>query len=40
VGTPAVIKEGRARAEEIALGVAVYVDKGKRFAKEMRKISD
>jgi carbonic anhydrase/acetyltransferase-like protein (isoleucine patch superfamily) len=40
VGTPAVVKEGRARAEDIALGAAIYVEKGKRFAKEMRKISD
>jgi len=31
---------GNNGVEEIALGVAVYVDKGKRFAKEMRKISD
>ncbi|MEY3112310.1 MAG: hypothetical protein RIT23_1441, partial [Actinomycetota bacterium] len=38
VGAPATIKEGRARREEIAYGAAVYVDKGKRFAREMRRL--
>lgn len=40
VGSPAVIKEGRARGEGIASGAADYVERGKLFAKELRKIRD
>lgn len=40
VGSPAVIKEGRARGEGIASGSANYVERGKLFAKELRKIRD
>ena len=40
VGSPAVIKEGRARQSEIEHGVRVYVAKGKTFAKTLRKIRD
>ena len=40
VGSPAVIKVGRARREEIASGSANYVERGKLFAKELRKIRD
>jgi hypothetical protein len=35
-----VIKEGRARQEEISMGVDVYVKKGKFFAANLRKIRD
>lgn len=38
VGAPATIKENRARREEIAYGAAVYVEKGKRFSRELRRI--
>ena len=40
VGSPAVIKEGRARKEDIEHGVRVYVAKGKVFAEKLRKIRD
>jgi hypothetical protein len=40
VGSPAVIKEGRARKEDISSGVDVYVKKGKYFATNLRKIKD
>ncbi len=40
VGSPAIIKEGRARSIEIELGVLTYVERGKKFRKELRKISD
>ena len=40
VGSPAVIKEGRARTEDISMGVDVYVKKGKFFAANLRKIRD
>ena len=39
VGTPAVIKPGKARAEEIRHGVDVYVAKGKYFRANLRRIS-
>ena len=38
VGTPAVIKEGRARREDIETGVASYVERAARFATELRRI--
>ena len=40
VGSTAIIKEGRARSIEIELGVLTYVERGKKFRKELRKISD
>ncbi len=40
VGSPAVIKEGRARVEDIQHGVSTYVAKGKVFAAKLRKIRD
>ena len=36
VGAPAVIKEGRARAADIALGAASYVSRAKRYKEELR----
>lgn len=38
VGTPAVIKEGRARSEEIDRGAAIYVRKGHWFREGLRRI--
>ena len=38
VGTPAVIKEGRARREDIESGVTSYVERAARFASELRRI--
>ncbi|MFK8022606.1 MAG: gamma carbonic anhydrase family protein [Ilumatobacter sp.] len=38
VGTPAAIKEGRARPEEIALASAAYVARGAQFKRELRRI--
>jgi carbonic anhydrase/acetyltransferase-like protein (isoleucine patch superfamily) len=38
VGTPAVIKEGRARREDIETGVASYVERAARFATELHRI--
>jgi len=38
VGTPAVIQEGRARREDIEVGVASYVDRAARFATMLRRI--
>lgn len=40
VGSPAVIKEGRARSQDIEHGVRVYVAKGKIFKEKLRKIRD
>ncbi|MDA0286501.1 MAG: gamma carbonic anhydrase family protein [Actinobacteria bacterium] len=40
VGSPAVIKEGRARVEDLEHGVSTYVAKGKLFATKLRKIRD
>jgi carbonic anhydrase/acetyltransferase-like protein (isoleucine patch superfamily) len=40
VGSPATIKEGRARSIEIEIGAQIYVEKGKKFRTELRKISD
>jgi carbonic anhydrase/acetyltransferase-like protein (isoleucine patch superfamily) len=38
VGTPAVIKEGRARREDIEHGVATYVERAARFRTQLRRI--
>lgn len=38
VGTPATIKEGRARPEEIAHGVASYLQRTERYRRELRRI--
>ena len=38
VGTPAVIKEGRARREDIEHGVATYVERAARFRSMLRRI--
>ena len=38
VGTPAVIKEGRARRADIEQGVATYVERAARFRAELRRI--
>jgi carbonic anhydrase/acetyltransferase-like protein (isoleucine patch superfamily) len=38
VGSPAVIKEGRARAELIESGVEAYVERSRRFRAELRRI--
>ena len=38
VGTPAVIKEGRARREDIERGVVTYVERAARFRAELRRI--
>jgi len=38
VGAPAVIKEGRARAEDIATAAASYVDRAARFRTLLRRI--
>ena len=38
VGTPAVIKEGRARREDIEHGVATYVERAGRFRAMLRRI--
>lgn len=40
VGSPAIIKEGRARKEDISRGVEIYVKKGKFFAANLRKLRD
>jgi carbonic anhydrase/acetyltransferase-like protein (isoleucine patch superfamily) len=40
VGSPATIKEGRARSIEIDMGALIYVEKGKKFRTDLRKISD
>lgn len=39
VGTPATVRPGRARAEDISTGAAIYVAKGKRFREELREIT-
>ena len=38
VGVPATIKEGRARSEYIDVAVQSYVDKGRRFRTQLRRI--
>jgi carbonic anhydrase/acetyltransferase-like protein (isoleucine patch superfamily) len=38
VGTPATIKAGRARSEDITNGVASYLQRTERFKREMRRI--
>lgn len=38
VGAPAVIKEGRAKADSIALGVLSYVHRVQRYSAELRRI--
>ncbi|MFV0306699.1 MAG: gamma carbonic anhydrase family protein [Desertimonas sp.] len=38
VGAPATIKPGRARPEEITRGAAGYVDRARRFRRELRRI--
>jgi carbonic anhydrase/acetyltransferase-like protein (isoleucine patch superfamily) len=38
VGAPARIKVGRARPDDIARAVAIYVDKAARFRRELRRI--
>jgi carbonic anhydrase/acetyltransferase-like protein (isoleucine patch superfamily) len=38
VGTPAVVKRGKARSEEIGKGSAIYVAKGKHFREALREI--
>ena len=38
VGSPAVIKEGRARVEDIAYGAENYVQRTARFKRELRRI--
>ncbi len=38
VGTPAVIKEGRARMEEITKGVASYVANARRYRTDLRRL--
>ena len=38
VGTPAVIKPGRARADDTADGVATYVARGHRYQAELRRV--
>lgn len=38
VGTPAAIKEGRARREDIERGVDIYVERAVRFRDELRRI--
>ena len=38
VGTPATIKPGRARSEDIVRGSRIYVEKGRRFREELRRI--
>lgn len=37
-GSPAVIKRGRARPEMISDGVDTYVERGARFARELRRV--
>jgi carbonic anhydrase/acetyltransferase-like protein (isoleucine patch superfamily) len=38
VGTPATIKEGRARRDDIERGVASYIDRAARFRVALRRI--
>lgn len=38
VGTPATIKPGRARSEDIVRGSRIYVEKARRFRDELRRI--
>jgi len=38
VGSPAVIKEGRARSQDVAYGAANYVQRTARFQRELRRI--
>ncbi len=37
-GIPAKIREGKSSAEMIAIGAASYVERGRRFAKELRRL--
>lgn len=39
VGTPAVVKPGKARGEDISKGSAIYVAKGKLFREALREIT-
>ena len=39
VGSPAVIKPGRAKREMISGGVEHYVERGRRFAQELRRLA-
>jgi carbonic anhydrase/acetyltransferase-like protein (isoleucine patch superfamily) len=38
VGAPAVIKEGRARKEDIEFAALAYIHKGARFREQLRRI--
>ena len=38
VGTPAVVKEGRARREDIEMGAAEYVRRSAQYRRELRRI--
>ena len=38
VGSPAVIKEGRARAQDIAYGAKNYVQRTARFKRDLRRL--
>jgi carbonic anhydrase/acetyltransferase-like protein (isoleucine patch superfamily) len=38
VGSPAVVKEGRARPELITEGVAAYVARAERFRRDLRRV--
>jgi carbonic anhydrase/acetyltransferase-like protein (isoleucine patch superfamily) len=38
VGTPAVIKEGRVRREDVERGVATYIERANRFRSQLRRI--
>jgi carbonic anhydrase/acetyltransferase-like protein (isoleucine patch superfamily) len=38
VGSPATMKEGRARANEIAYGAQNYVQRTARFKRELRRL--
>jgi carbonic anhydrase/acetyltransferase-like protein (isoleucine patch superfamily) len=38
VGTPAVIKAGRVRREQVERGVAIYIERANRFRTQLRRI--
>jgi serine acetyltransferase len=38
VGTPAIIKEGRARLEDIEAGVVTYIERAERFRTALRRL--
>ena len=38
VGTPAVIKEGKANIEPVKLGIEAYVQNGKRYRRDLRRL--